>query len=42
MKQFRIVFANGKVTTWLNANEWTIADMQQFKKFGNYSIEWRN
>lgn len=40
MKQFRIVF--GKLATeWLNADEWTIADLGQFKEFGNYSIEWR-
>lgn len=40
MKQFRIVFKNG-ATEWLNANEWTLADMEQWKEFGNYQIEWR-
>ena len=40
MRQFRVVIGN-KATEWLNADEWTLADMEQWKEFGNYQIEWR-
>lgn len=40
MKEFRIVI-NGKATAWLDASQWTIEDMAQFKDFNNYYIEYR-
>lgn len=41
MKQFRIVFSNGSFTEWQDASEWTLEEMNQWKEFGNYQIEWR-
>ena len=40
MKEFRIVFKNG-YTDWLNAEEWSIEDLEQFKEFGSYQVEYR-
>ena len=43
-KQFRIVFGTGNSqvkSAWLNADEWTLADMEQFKEIPNYYIEYR-
>lgn len=40
MKQFRLRIKD-KVTPWLNADEWSLEDMEQFKEFPNYQIEWR-
>lgn len=40
MKQFR-VFINGFVSEWMNADEWTVEDMNQWLEFDNYNIEYR-
>lgn len=40
MKQFRIVI-NGIASEWLNQAEWTIQDLEQFKEFKDYYIEYR-
>lgn len=40
MKQFRIVI-NGIASEWLNQAEWTIKDLEQFKDFKDYYIEYR-
>lgn len=42
MKYFRIVLVDGKaVSDWLDASEWTLADMEQFIEIPNYYIEYK-
>ena len=41
MKEFRIVFKNGSFTEWEDASKWTIEDMEQWKDFNDYYIEYR-
>ena len=40
MKQFRVIIGN-LVTEWLDADEWTAQDLEQFLEFGNIQYEFR-
>lgn len=38
--EFRIIFSSGS-TEWLNADEWSVEDMNQWLEFGAFDIEYR-
>ena len=40
MKEFRIIIGQ-LVTEWMNADDWSVEDMNQWLEFGAYNIEYR-